>query len=245
MEVISNLILSDVGLTLDPLLPTQREAVTCDCEPLLVLGAAGTGKTRTLEGRLLWFVEQGCRPERVLLVTPSEARADATRAHLERVLAGGYDELFVISPVELAALILSAAGPGVDPLEPVLGPAERFAMLLERIASCRSSGTTSAAAPTPCWRGSSAGSTGSRRISSGRGLRAWAERLAESDAEVEREFAEVYRVHEQMLARWGARRRRPDPRCAARDARAAGGVAAGSSTCSSTTRTISTWRRRR
>ena len=46
---------------------------------------------------------------------------------------GGYDELFVISPVELAALILSAAGPGVDPLEPVLGPAERFAMLLERI----------------------------------------------------------------------------------------------------------------
>ena len=108
-----------MGLTLDPLLPTQREAVTCDCEPLLVLGAAGTGKTRTLEGRFLWFVEQGCRPERVLLVTPSEARADATRAHLERVLEGGYDELFVISPVELAALILSAAGAGVDPLDDV------------------------------------------------------------------------------------------------------------------------------
>ena len=29
----------------------------------------------------------------------------------------------MITPVELAALILSAAGPGVDPLEPVLGPA--------------------------------------------------------------------------------------------------------------------------
>jgi len=117
--------LSDIGLTLDPLLPVQRDAVTCDREPLLVLGAAGTGKTRTLEGRFLWFIEQGCRPEQVLLLTPSEARADATRARLERGLEGGYDELFVTPPVELAALILSAAGPGVDPLEPVLGPAER------------------------------------------------------------------------------------------------------------------------
>ena len=49
------------------------------------------------------------------------------------MLEDGYDELFVLSPVELAALILDGAGSGVDPLEPVLGPAERFAMLLERI----------------------------------------------------------------------------------------------------------------
>ena len=34
--------LSDVALTLDPLLPVQREAVTCEREPLLVLGAAGS-----------------------------------------------------------------------------------------------------------------------------------------------------------------------------------------------------------
>src|SRR5215467_875864 len=113
VEVISDPMLSDVGLTLDPLLPVQREAVTCNREPLLVLGAAGTGKTRTLEGRFMWFAEQGCRPERVLLLTPSDARADATRARLERVIESGYDELFVMSPVELAALVLSAAGPGL------------------------------------------------------------------------------------------------------------------------------------
>jgi DNA helicase II / ATP-dependent DNA helicase PcrA len=206
VEVISNLILSDVGLTLDPLLPTQREAVTCDCEPLLVLGAAGTGKTRTLEGRFLWFVEQGCRPERVLLVTPSEARADATRAHLERVLEGGYDELFVISPVELAALILSAAGPGVDPLEPVLGPAERFAMLLERIAQLSIERHDFGGSANALLAGFI------RRIDrlkahlvGAEDYARWAQRLAESDAEVEREFAEVYRVHEQMLAEVGAR----------------------------------------
>ena len=107
--------LSDVGLTLDPLLPAQREAVTCEREPLLVLGAAGTGKTRTLEGRFVWLVEQGSRPERVLLLTPSAARADATRRGSERVLEDGYDELFVITPVELAALILSARRAGRRP----------------------------------------------------------------------------------------------------------------------------------
>ena len=206
MEVISNLILSDMGLTLDPLLPIQRDAVTCDCEPLLVLGAAGTGKTRTLEGRFTWFVEQGCRPERVLLLTPSAARADATRARLELVLDGGYDELFVISPIELAGLILSGAGSGLDPLEPVLGPAERFAMLLERIDRLSIERHDFGGSANALLAGFI------RRIDR---LKAhlvgaeeyarWAGRPSASDAEVEREFAEVYRVHEQMLAEVGAR----------------------------------------
>ena len=198
--------LSDIGLTLDPLLPVQRDAVTCDREPLLVLGAAGTGKTRTLEGRFLWFVEQGCRPENVLLMTPSEARADATRARLERGLESGYDELFVTSPVELAALILRAAGPGAGPLEPVLGPAERFAMLLERIDQLSIERHDFGGSANALLAGFI------RRIDR---LKAhlvgaehyarWAVRLADSEAEVEREFAEVYRVHEQMLVEAGAR----------------------------------------
>ncbi len=198
--------LSDVGLTLDPLLPTQRDAVTCELEPLLILGAAGTGKTRTLEGRFVWFVEQGSRPERVLLVTPSAARADATRTRLERLLEDGYDELFVISPVELAALILNAAGPAADALEPVLGPAERFAMLLERIDRLSIERHDFGGSANALLAGFI------RRIDR---LKAhlvgaadyarWAERLPESDADIEREFAEVYRVHEQMLSEVGAR----------------------------------------
>jgi len=206
VEVISDPMLSDVGLTLDPLLPVQRDAVTCDREPLLILGAAGTGKTRTLEARFKWFVEQGCRPERVLLVTPSVARADATRARLEGGLLGGYDELFVLSPVELAALILGAAGSDVDAFDPVLGPAERFAMLLERIDQLSIE-----------WHdfGGSANALLAGFIRRIDRLKAslvgvedyarWAERLPGSDAEIEREFADVYRVHEQMLAEVGAR----------------------------------------
>ena len=95
--------LSDVGLTLDPLLPIQREAVTCDREPLVVLGAAGTGKTRTIEARFLRLVEGGCRPERLLLLTASDARADASRTRIEQNLEVGYDELFVFTPLKLAA----------------------------------------------------------------------------------------------------------------------------------------------
>ena len=198
--------LSDVGLTLDPLLPVQREAVTCDREPLLILGAAGTGKTRTLEGRFQWFVEQGCRPERVLLVTPSVARADATRARLEGGLPGAYDELFVVPPVELAALILSAVGTDVDPLEPVLGPPERFAMLLERIDRLSIERHDFGGSANALLAGFI------RRIDrlkanliGAEDYARWAERLPESDGEIEREFADVYRAHEQMLADVGAR----------------------------------------
>jgi DNA helicase II / ATP-dependent DNA helicase PcrA len=200
-----------VALTLDPLLPVQRRAVTCEREPLVVLGPAGTGKTRTIEARLEWLVERGSRPERLLLLTPSAARADASRARLEQMLAGGYDELFVTSPVDLAALIVSTAGPRVDPLEPVLDPAERFAMLLERLDELSLERHDFGGSA----RGLLAGFI--RRIDRLKSHLVWAEeyarwaaRLAESDrdsadAALEQEFAEVYRVHEQMQAEAGVR----------------------------------------
>jgi DNA helicase II / ATP-dependent DNA helicase PcrA len=208
--------LSDVGLTLDPLLPVQRDAVTCDREPLVVLGAAGTGKTRTIEARFLRLVEAGCRPERMLLVTASDARADASRARLEQRVEAGYDELFVSSPVELAALILGWAGSGVDPLEPVLGPAERFAMLLERLDRLSIERHDFGGSANALLAGFI------RRIDrlkahlvGAQEYARWASRLVEStdglvagedrDAGVEQEFAELYRVHEEMLAEVGAR----------------------------------------
>jgi DNA helicase II / ATP-dependent DNA helicase PcrA len=198
--------LADMGLTLDPLLPLQRQAAGCEHEPLLVLGAAGTGKTRTIEARFRSLVDLGCRPERVLLLTPSAARADATRVRLERSLTGGYDELFVIAPVELANLILTWAGPGVDPLEPLLGPAERFAMLLERIDRLSLERHDFGGSANALLAGFirridrlKAHLVGAEEYAS------WAARLAASDADVEREFAEVYRFHEQMLAEAGAR----------------------------------------
>jgi DNA helicase-2/ATP-dependent DNA helicase PcrA len=47
----------------------QRKAVTHGDSPLLVVAGAGSGKTRTLAGRVAWLVSQGVKPERILLLT--------------------------------------------------------------------------------------------------------------------------------------------------------------------------------
>ena len=57
----------------------QAAVVTHRTGPLLVVGAAGTGKTRTLVHRHAWLAtEGGVAPEQVLVLTGSEAAADGT-----------------------------------------------------------------------------------------------------------------------------------------------------------------------
>jgi ATP-dependent DNA helicase UvrD/PcrA len=47
----------------------QREAVTHDAGPLLIIAGAGTGKTNTLAHRVAHLVLQGASPQRILLLT--------------------------------------------------------------------------------------------------------------------------------------------------------------------------------
>jgi DNA helicase-2/ATP-dependent DNA helicase PcrA len=64
----------------------QRAAVTASPDrPLLIIAGAGTGKTRTLTARAAWLVEQGCQPERLLLLTFTRR---AAREMLARLPAG-------------------------------------------------------------------------------------------------------------------------------------------------------------
>lgn len=53
----------------DALNDAQYRAVTADEGPHLVVAGAGTGKTRTLTHRVAWLVQQGVRPESILLLT--------------------------------------------------------------------------------------------------------------------------------------------------------------------------------
>src|SRR4051794_582515 len=59
-------ILRSMPSPLDGLAAAQREAVTHPSGPLLVLGGAGTGKTRVLTRRFAWLVEQGTPPDGVV-----------------------------------------------------------------------------------------------------------------------------------------------------------------------------------
>ncbi len=61
--------------------PEQCAAATAADGPMLVLAAAGTGKTRTLVHRVAYLVENGVPPERILLLTFTNR---AAREMLER-----------------------------------------------------------------------------------------------------------------------------------------------------------------
>ncbi|MGH2910761.1 MAG: UvrD-helicase domain-containing protein, partial [Solirubrobacteraceae bacterium] len=104
----------------DGLTGLQREAVTYPGSSLLVRGVAGSGKTRVIGERYLRLIADGAAPERLAVLVPSAARAAALRERLQLRIAGGYEELVVLTPGELAARVLRAAGP-------VVGPGDRLA----------------------------------------------------------------------------------------------------------------------
>ena len=176
--------------------------------PLLVEGPAGSGKTWLLLERFEWLVGRGTMPDRLVLLLPSSARADAARARLEERLTDGYRELVVVTPPQLAATILRRAGSRLELLDQVLSPGDRLAMLAERIDEL------------PLQHHDFGGNAGAllggfiRRIDR---LKAelvdpgeyarWAAELpndGSAEAATEREFAEVFRTHERMLSDTGA-----------------------------------------
>ncbi len=66
----------------------QCEAATAGDGPLLVLAAAGTGKTRTLVYRVAYLMERGVDPENILLLTFTN-RAASEMIERARAISGG------------------------------------------------------------------------------------------------------------------------------------------------------------
>jgi len=115
--------------------PPQERAVTHAGGPLLVLGAAGTGKTAVLVARFAWLVAQGAAPESVLALSPSSGGAAALRRGIEDALQRPYEELAVYSVQELCTRLLreETVEAGVDPFFAPVTAADRLALLLERM----------------------------------------------------------------------------------------------------------------
>src|SRR5262245_33750311 len=113
----------------------QERAVQHGEGPLLLLGAAGTGKTEALARRFGALVGGGADPERILLLASSRPAARRLRQRAEALLGRSCEELWIGTWRELGERLLRehSTAAGLDPFFDVLGRGERLAMLLDRI----------------------------------------------------------------------------------------------------------------
>jgi len=92
---------------LDGLNDPQREAVTHDGGPLLVLAGAGSGKTRVLTHRLAWLVETGrASAGEILSITFTNKAAEVMRGRVEHLLGHSTRGMWVMTFHSACARIL-------------------------------------------------------------------------------------------------------------------------------------------
>lgn len=135
----------------DPLLhdltEPQREAVQHGQGPLLILAAAGSGKTRVISRRIVRLMERGVRPWQVLALTFTNKAAGEMRQRVEQLLTerGGASErvvraLTVTTFHALCARLLRrhaerAALPGLRPDYSIYDTADQQALVKRVIAA--------------------------------------------------------------------------------------------------------------
>ena len=176
----------------------QHEAVTHPGGPLLVIGGAGTGKTRVVVERYARLTALG---EPTLALTFSPAAAADLR---ERVEAPG-EEPAITTFEDFCATLLhdEALEAGIDPFAAPAGAADRLAMLLERIDDLPLRHHDLRGNPSALL-----GSIVTRidrlkdELVTCEDYAAWAATLPDEEVR-EREFAELFRAHDRMLAEAG------------------------------------------
>jgi len=90
----------------------QREAVTHESGPLLVLAGAGSGKTRVLTHRLAWLIQTGrVRPGEVFAITFTNKAAQEMRERVELLLGHSTRAMWVMTFHSACARILRAEAP--------------------------------------------------------------------------------------------------------------------------------------
>jgi DNA helicase-2/ATP-dependent DNA helicase PcrA len=190
----------------------QQRVVDHDEGALLVLGVAGSGRTEALSRRLASLAATG---ERALALTCSQAAMTRIRSRAEETVSGPFEELVAHSHQGAAARLLRehAAEAGLDPFFESLTAAERLALLLERVDELplrrhEIRGNAAGLLAQIVDRIDalkSAGVTAKRFREWALGLSREAKADAGRDAAArEREFAEIYELHDEMLRSAGA-----------------------------------------
>jgi DNA helicase-2/ATP-dependent DNA helicase PcrA len=113
----------------------QQRAVRHGEGPLLLLGAAGTGKTEALARRLARLATDEIDADRVLLIAATPATARRLQGRAETLLRSPYEELWIGTWPAVCERLLRAhsTAAGLNPFFDVLGPAERLAMMLDHL----------------------------------------------------------------------------------------------------------------
>src|SRR2546426_8096392 len=79
------------GGILDGLNDAQREAVTHDTGPLLIVAGAGTGKTTVITRRIAHLIAQGkARPEQILALTFTDKAAAEMESRVDELVPYGF-----------------------------------------------------------------------------------------------------------------------------------------------------------
>jgi DNA helicase-2/ATP-dependent DNA helicase PcrA len=208
-------ILGAMPAALDGLNRAQEAAVAHVDGPLVVVAGAGTGKTQTVVRRFAWLVDQGTPAEELLALTFSEAAAADLRERLEALLESPYEELHVhtFRSFSLGLLQDEALEAGVDPFLSPVTPADRLALLLERLddLSLRAHEIRGNPAPLLASFVSRIDRLKHEMVSPA-DYRAYADRIAadatsdagRAHAARELEFARLYADHDRLLAERGA-----------------------------------------
>ena len=93
--------------------PEQFAAATAGDGPLLVLAAAGTGKTRTLVHRVAYLVEQGVAPDRIMLLTFTNRAAREMRDRAEALVGDAVSSIWSGTFHSICARLLRRYGAGL------------------------------------------------------------------------------------------------------------------------------------
>ena len=119
----------------DGLTEPQLEAVTHRGGPLLVVGGAGSGKTRVLCERFEALARDGVAPGCILMLARDGEASARMRERIEGAIDMPFEELWIETFAGFCSRLLrdEAVEAGVDPLFSPVTRADRLALLLERI----------------------------------------------------------------------------------------------------------------
>ena len=114
----------------------QKQAVTHQQGPLLIIAGAGTGKTTVITERVKYLIQtKNINPENILAVTFTDKAAKEMLERLDTVMPLGYQEPWLSTFHHFCDRILRAEGleVGLDPDYQILSQSEQWILIRQHL----------------------------------------------------------------------------------------------------------------